>query len=205
MSEGVIEKAAKMLGKKPAQLTSEDLRLNLMTLKRRVEEYERDAVAAEASSLANRAKAYNLDSGVTPADAARFIRQAQADKLKAERMAGFAGTFMTQLGNISALVTTMQIADDMKNVGLISSSSSVADLQKSMDKMQMEIDQLVSSSDRLGEAMNIAFSQFNAGAGNVAETKDELEELMKVFREEKDPVKRAEIQRKIDVKLGLQV
>ena len=201
MSEGVIEKVAKMLGKRPAQLTSEDLRLNLMTLKRRVEEYERDAVAAETSALANRAKAFSPDT--TSSDGARLLRQAQADKLKAERMAGFAGTFMAQLGNISALETTMQIADDMKNVGLISSSSSVTDLQKSMDKMQMEIDQLVSSSDRLGEAMNIAFSQFNTESVDVKEVTDDLAKLMEEYRKEPDPAKKAALQKEIYAKVGL--
>ena len=201
MSEGILEKVADILGKKPAQLTAEDLRLNLQTLKRRVEEYERDAVAAEAAALANRAKAYSPD--VSSADGARLLRQSQADKMKAERMAGFASTFMAQLGNVSSLVTTMQIADDMKNVGLINSSSSVADLQKSMDKMQLEIDQLVSSSERLGEAMNIAFSQFNKGSADVKEEKDELETLLAKYKSESDPVKKAELQKKIDVRMGI--
>lgn len=202
MSEGILEKVADILGKKPAQLTAEDLRLNLQTLKRRVEEYERDAVAAEAAALANRAKAYNSPD-VSSADGARLLRQSRADKMKAERMAGFASTFMAQLGNVSSLVTTMQIADDMKNVGLINSSSSVADLQKSMDKMQLEIDQLVSSSERLGEAMNIAFSQFNKGSADVKEEKDELETLLAKYKSESDPVKKAELQKKIDVRMGI--
>ena len=193
--ETLVDKIAISLGIKPAQLKTADVHAKIPSLRRTAEDYERQAVAAEAASLENRAKAFSPD---TPAaDRAKYMRQSSMDAQRAKTLAGFAGTFLTQLGNYTALETTMQIADEMKSVGLLSSDVSAMDWQKAMDSMQSEIQRIIATNQKLGDVMGSVLSESSSDAANVA---DELDALFKKWEAETDPVKKAEIQRIIDTK-----
>ena len=170
--ERFIDKIATSLGIKPAQLKTADVHAKIPALRRMAEDYEKQAVAAEAASLENKAKAFSPD---TPAaDRAKFMRQSTMDAKQAKTLAGFAATFLTQLGNFTALETTMQIADEMKEVGLISSDVSAMDWQNAMDTMQSEIQRIIATNQKLGDVMGSVLSESSSDAADVT---DELNAL----------------------------
>jgi len=193
--ETIVDKIAISLGIKASQLKTADVHAKIPALRRTAEEYEKKAVAAEASSLENRGKAFSPD---TPAvDRARYMRQSTKDAQLAKTLAGFAGTFLTQLGHFTALETTMQIADEMKQVGLLSSDVSAMDWQNAMDTMQEEIQRIISTNQKLGDVMGSVLADSSSDGMEVA---DELNELFAKYEAETDPVKKAEIQRTIEAK-----
>jgi len=194
--ENFVEQIAVSLGIKQAQLKTADVHAKIPALKRKAEEYERNAVALEDASLANRAKAFSPE---TPAsERASLMRQSTADAQKAKTMAGFAATFLTQLGQFVALETTMQIADEMKEVGLLGENVTVADWQSATDTMQDEIHRMIATSQKLGDVMSGVLTQNNADSGE--SVADELNALFARWEAETDPVKKAEIQKLIETK-----
>ena len=196
MSEtSLVDRIAVSLGIKPSQLKTADVHAKIPALKRKAEEYEKQAVAAETSSLTNRAKAFSPD---TPAaDRAQLMRQSTIDAQRAKTLSGFAATFIAQLGHFSALETTMQIADEMKEVGLINSNITAVDWQNAMDTMQDEIQRMISTSQKLGDVMSSVLSDTPTSGAEVA---DELNLLFAKYEAEKDPIKKAEIQKLIETK-----
>ena len=186
---------AALFGKRPSQLTTADVHAKIPALKRKAEEYEKQAIAAEASALENRAKAFSPDT--KSADRARLMRQSNQDAQRAKTFAGFAGTFLTQLGHCTALETTMQIADEMKEVGLINSDVSVMDWQTAMDTMQDEIQRIIATNQKLGDVMGSVLAETTPDGDEVV---DELDRLFARYEAEKDPKKKAEIQRIIESK-----
>lgn len=194
--ESFVEQIAVSLGIKQAQLKTADVHAKIPALKRKAEEYEREAVVLEGASLANRAKAFSPETPAT--ERARLMRQSTADAQKAKTMAGFAATFLTQLGQFVALETTMQIADEMKEVGLLGENVTVADWQSATDTMQDEIQRMIATSQKLGDVMSGVLTQNNADAGE--SVADELNELFAKWEAETDPVKKAEIQKLIEAK-----
>lgn len=193
--ESLVDKLAVSLGIKPAQLKTSDVHAKIPELRRKAEDYEKQAVAAESSALENRAKAFSPD---TPAaDRARLMRQSTQDAQRAKTLAGFASTFITQLGHFTALETTMQIADEMKEVGLISSKTSAVDWQKAMDTMQDEIQCMISTTQKLGDVMGSVLRESTSAETDVS---DELDRLFAQWQAESDPDKKAEIQRQIEAK-----
>ena len=194
-NESIVDKIAQALGVKASQIKTSDIHAKIPNIKRKAEEYEKQAVAAETSSLANRAKAFSPD---TPAgERAQLMRQSTIDAQRAKTLAGFAGTFLTQLGHFTALETTMQIADEMKEVGLINSDVSAMDWQKAMDTMQDEIQQMIATTQKLGDVMGSVLTDPSSGG---TELVDELNQLFAKYEAETDPVKKAEIQRQIEAK-----
>jgi hypothetical protein len=193
--ETLVDRIAVSLGLKAAQLRTADVHAKIPVLKRKAADYEAQAVAAEESALKNRAKAFSPD---TPAaERAKLMRQSTSDAQRAKTLAGFASTFLTQYGHFSALETAMRIADEMKDVGLISSNASVNDWQGAMDSMQDEIEMMIESTKKLGDVMSCALT--DTSAGNPGEL-EELDRLFAQYEAEKDPVRKAEIQRKIEAK-----
>lgn len=193
--ETIVDKIAGILGMKSSDIRLKDVHAKMPALKRKAEEYEKQAVAAETASLENRAKAFSPDTAA--ADRARLMRQSQQDALRAKSLSGFAGTFLTQLGNFTALETTMQIAEEMKNVGLITSEISATDWQGAMDTMQDEIQKMITVSQNLGNAMGSVLADVQTGGEDIT---DELNQLFAKYEAETDPVKKAEIQKIIEAK-----
>ena len=193
--ETLVDKIAVSLGLKPAQLTTANIHEKMPALKRMAETYEKEAIALEASSLENRAKAFSPD---TPAaDRAHLMRQSSMDAQKAKTKANFASTFLTQLGHFTTLETTMQIVDEMKEVGLMKSNMSVTDWQGAMDTMQDDIQQILTTSQKLGDVMGSVLTETSSGGTEIV---DELDKLFAEYEAETDPVKKAEIQKKIEAK-----
>ena len=91
----------------------------------------------------------------------------------------------------------MQIADEMKEVGLISADASAMDWQNAMDTMQDEIQRMISTTQKLGDVMGSVLSDSTPGG---AEVTDELNALFAKYEAETDPEKKAEIQRMIEAK-----
>lgn len=193
--ETIVDKIAGILGMKSSDIRLKDVHAKMPALKRKAEEYEKQAVAAETASLENRAKAFSPDTAA--ADRARLMRQSQQDALRAKSLSGFAGTFLTQLGNFTALETTMQIAEEMKSVGLITSEISATDWQGAMDTMQDEIQKMITVSQNLGNAMGSVLADVQTGGEDIT---DELNQLFAKYEAETDPVKKAEIQKIIEAK-----
>lgn len=193
--ETLVDRIAVSLGLKAAQLKTSDVHAKIPALRRKAADYEAKAVAAEESALKNRAKAFSPD---TPAiERAKLMRQSTEDAKRAKVLAGFASTFLTQYGHFTALETAMQIADEMKEVGLISPTASITDWQGAMDSMQDEIEMMVESTKKLGDVMSCALSDTSDGKSDEL---DELNMLFAKYEAEKDPVKKAEIQRTIEAK-----
>lgn len=193
----VLEDIAKMLNKDKSQIKLCDISAKIPELKRKVESYRKEAVEAEAQSLAKRAKAFSPE---TPAaDRASLMRHSGMDADKAKTLSGFASTLLAQLGNFEALETTMQIANEMKEVGLISPNVKAIDWQNAMDTMQVEIQQMITTTQKLGHVMTGALSPLNVNDSKSADI-DDLEQLFNAWENEPDPVKKAEIQRQIELK-----
>lgn len=193
----IFEEIAKILNKDKSQIELADVRTKVPALKATAERYGKQAIEAESSALVNRAKAFSPE---TPAvDRARLMRQAMMDAERAKTLSGFASTFLTQLGNFLALETTMQIANEMKEVGLISSDIKAIDWQNAMDTMQVEIQQMISVTQKLGHVMTGALSSSgNDGAGS--QDVDDLERLFRAWESEPDPLRKAEIQKQIEAR-----
>lgn len=196
--KNILEEIAKVLNKDRSQIQLADIQAKIPSLKTTADKYARQAVEAEAAALANKGKAFSPD--VSAVDRAKFMRQAMMDANRAKTLSGFAGTFVTQYGNFLALETTMQIANEMKEVGLIESDIKAIDWQNAMDTMQVEIQQMISTTQKLGHVMTGALSIDNS-IGSSEE--DELENLFKAWESEVDPVKKAEIQKQIESKTKL--
>lgn len=196
--KNILEEIAKALNKDRSQIQLADIQAKIPSLKTTADKYARQAVEAEAAALANKGKAFSPD--VSAVDRAKFMRQAMMDANRAKALSGFAGTFVTQYGNFLALETTMQIANEMKEVGLIESDIKAIDWQNAMDTMQVEIQQMISTTQKLGHVMTGALSIDNS-IGSSEE--DELENLFKAWESEVDPVKKAEIQKQIESKTKL--
>lgn len=194
--ETIVDKIAVSLGIKPAQLKTADVHAKIPALKRKAEEYEKQAVTAETAALTNRAKAFSPETAA--AERAQLMRQSTMDAQRAKTLAGFAATFITQLGHFTALETTMQIADEMKEVGLINSDISAVDWQNAMDTMQDEIQQMIGTTQKLGDVMGSVLAQDASPV--TSDTADELNQLFAKWEAETDPVKKAEIQRQIEAK-----
>ena len=193
--ETLVDRIAVSLGIKTAQLKTADVHAKIPALKRKAADYEAQAVASEESALKNRAKAFSPD---TPAaERAKLMRQSTVDAQRAKTLAGFAGTFLTQYGHFMARGTAMRIADEMKEVGLISPNASITDWQGAMDSMQDEIEMMVESTKKLGDVMSCALTDTSAGQSDEL---DELNVLFAQYEAEKDPAKKVEIQRKIEAK-----
>lgn len=193
----VLEEIARILKKDKKEIKLSDISAKIPELKRKVESYRKDAVEAEAQSLAKRAKAFSLE---TPAaDRASLMRNSAMDAEKAKTLSGFASTLLAQLGNFEALETTMQIANEMKEVGLISPNIKAIDWQNAMDTMQVEIQQMITTTQKLGHVMTGALSSSNVDDSK-SEDIDELQQLFNAWEKESDPVKKAEIQRQIELK-----
>lgn len=93
----------------------------------------------------------------------------------------------------------MQIANEMKEVGLISSDIKAIDWQNAMDTMQVEIQQMISVTQKLGHVMTGALSSTgNDGAGS--QDVDDLERLFRAWESEPDPLRKAEIQKQIEAR-----
>ncbi len=198
--ESIVETIAVTLKLKPAQIKTADVHAKIPALKRMVEKYEKEAVAAEGASLANRARAFSPD---TPAaERAQLMRQSTMDAQRAKMHATCAGTFLTQLGNFTSLETTMQIADEMKEVGLINSDASAMDWQNAMDTMQDEIQQMIATSQKLGDVMGSVLADSPTGGTDLVE---ELNQLFAKYEAETDPVKKEEIRKTIEAKSDAQL
>lgn len=186
----------KLFGDGATQLATADIHGKILALKRNVEKWEGQAVAAERSALVNREKAFSPDTPET--ERARLIRQSVIDTQNAKMLSGYAATFLTQFGHYTELETVMQIADEMKEVGLIDSDVSVVDWQKAMDTMQDEIQRIIATSQKLGDVMGSVLAQDSAAVG--IDMVDELDQLFAKWKSESDPAKKAEIQRQIEAK-----
>ena len=198
--ETLVDKIAISLGLKTAQLKTADVHAKIPALKRKAADYEAQAVAAEEAALKNRAKAFSPD---TPdAERAKLMRQSTVDAQRAKTLAGFASTFLTQYGHFTSLETAMRIADEMKEVGLISSNASITDWQGAMDSMQDEIEMMVESTKKLGDVMSCALTDTSVGKPDEL---DELNVLFAQWKAEKDPAKKAELQRKIEAKSNMAI
>ena len=203
VEETLVDRIAISLGIKPALLKTADIHAKIPALKRKAEEYEKQAIAAEKASLDNREKAFSPD---TPAaDRSQLFRQSSLDAQKAKTLANFAGTFLTQLGHFTALETTMQITDEMKEVGLVSSNVSITDWQNAMDTMQDEIQQIINSSQKVGDVMETVLMATPTSSSMEMEVKNELDRLFDKYNAETDPVKKAEIQKTIEAKYKAQL
>ena len=190
----LVESVASGLGIRTDKLKLQDVQDKIPSIRHMAEKYEKQAVQAEKAALAARAKAYSPE---TPAgERARLMRGATETAGEAKRMAGFAATFLTQLGNYTALETTMRIVEQMKSVGLFGDRAGAVDWQAALDGMQVEIRRLTDMCDKLGEAMNGALSQSNEA--EAAPELDSLNALFAKWEKESDPVKKAEIQKEID-------
>jgi hypothetical protein len=87
----------------------------------------------------------------------------------------------------------------MKEVGLISPNIKAIDWQNAMDTMQVEIQQMITTTQKLGHVMTGALSSSNVDDSK-SEDIDELQQLFNAWEKESDPVKKAEIQRQIELK-----
>lgn len=193
-ANNLVDQIAVGLGIRPDKLKIQDVQHKIPSIRQMADKYEKQALQAEKAALAARAKAYSPE---TPAgERARLIRSATESANEATRMAKFAGTFLTQLGNYTALETTMRIVEQMKEVGLFGDKAGAVDWQEALDGMQVEIRRLTDMCENLGNAMNGALSQ-----STTEESEPELDNLNALFEKwekEPDPVKKAAIQKEID-------
>ena len=193
---GLVDRIAKLLNIKATQLKVADVHAKIPKLKRMVEEYEKQATDVEAAASECRRKAFSPDT--PPTERAKLLNQSVVELKRAKTLAGFAGTFLTQLGHFSALETTMQVAGEMKEVGLIGSDVSIMDWQNAMDTMQDEIQRIVATSQKLGDVMGSVLAQ--EAASTDEEAVDELNQLFAKWEAEPDPVQKAQIQKLIEAK-----
>lgn len=197
--ESFVNKIAESLGIKPSQLTTDDVHAKIPNIRRKSEDYEKKAVQMEAEALQAKTKAFAPE---TPsAERALLMRKAKDCADKAKMYAGFASTFITQLGQYSLLETSMQITDEMKEVGLIGKDVSITDWQKTVDSMQDDIRVMTATSQKLSDVMSSVLKETVPSETDVEA--DELTELFKQWDAETDPVKKAEIQKKIEAKSNL--
>ncbi len=193
-SSALVESIAVGLGIRPDKLKLQDVQGKIPSIRRMVDKYEKQAIQAEKTALTARAKAYSPE---TPAgERARLMRSAAQTAEEAKRLGQFAATFLTQLGNYTALETTMRIVEQMRSVGLFGDTEGAVDWQAALDGMQIEIRRLTDMCAKLGVAMSSALSQ--VGEEESAPEVDSLNALFEKWDKEQDPVKKAEIQKEID-------
>ena len=172
MPGSIAEQIALTLNIKPDQLKTADVHAKIPALMRMVEKYEKEAIAAETAALTNRARAFSPD---TPAaERASLLRQSTEDANRAKMLAMCAGTFLKSLGKFRLLETTMQTVDAMKEAGLVNSDETVMDWQNAMDTMQDEIQQMISTSQKLGDVMGSVLADSSSDSSDVI---DELNQL----------------------------
>ena len=195
-NESLVSKVAEWMGVKPAQLKLADISAKIPNIRRKVERYKSQAIAAEAEALKKREQSFSPETN--PAERASLFRQADAEMQKAKMEAGFATSFLTQLDYYTQLETTMQIVEQMKENGFINEKASSVDWQKSIDSMQDEIQAMLAVVQKLGDAMGTALTHDTPSASD--SLADELEQLFKKFDAEPDPVKKAEIRKQIEAR-----
>lgn len=196
--EGMLERVAVSLGIKPAQLKTSDVHARIPGIRRKFEEYEKSAIAAEAEALKKKEQAFSPETPAT--ERKQLLLKAAEDKKQAETLAGFASTFLSQLNYWTMTETMMQIVDQMKENGLVDEKTTAMDWQKSVNSMQDEIQEMLDRVKKLGDVMGSALTQ---DAPAVSDTlADELDQLFAKFNAETDPAKKAEIQKQIEVKMS---
>ncbi|MDZ7317383.1 MAG: hypothetical protein ONB24_14825 [candidate division KSB1 bacterium] len=195
----IVGMVAEWLKIKPAQLKLKDVQEQIPKLRRKVSEYEREALAAEKEAMSLREKAFLPETNA--AERPGLMRQAAQAAQKAQMIGRQAGIFLTHLSNFSSLETTMQIVDQLKEVGLLKKGVKIEDWQAVMDSMQVEIEGMIRASQRIGDVMETLMHVEGAQADLT--TEKEIKALFKRWEEAKDPAEKARIQKEIDEKTGM--
>ncbi len=155
-NESVGKKLMAALGIKPAQIKTSDVRNKIWELKCKAKEYENQAEAEESLALDYRTTTFSPDT--LPADRKLFMRQSDQCAQRAKMHASLAGSLIAQVDYLTALETTMQIVDEMNEVGLIGYNSSSVDLQNAMATMPDEIQRMISANQTFGEEKGDEFA-----------------------------------------------
>ena len=197
-SKTMVSTVAEFLGLKPAELTLKDVQKPLPELRRKMMEYEREALTAEAESGRFREVAFSPD---TPQhERAGKMRQAKQASDKAQMKMKQTMIFHSQYANFSALESTMQIVDQMREVGLIQKGIKIDDWQKVVDEMQSEMETITKRTQQLTDAMSVLMHHTDSSVDT--SVNNELDLLFDQWNKATDPVEKMRIQKKIDEKTG---
>lgn len=197
-SKTMVSTVAEFLGLKPVDLTLKDVQKPLPELRRKMQEYERESLVAEGESIKFRESAFSPD---TPQhERASKMRQAKQASDKAQMKMKQTMIFHTQYANFSALESTMQIVEQMKEVGLIQKGTKIEDWQKVVDEMHVEMEAIANRTQQLTDAMSVLTMTSDSSAD--ATVNNELDILFDQWNKATDPVEKMRIQKKIDEKTG---
>lgn len=195
----IVNMVAEWLKIKPAQLKLRDIQEQLPKIRRKISEYEREALAAEKESLSFREKAFLPETATS--ERPGLMRQAAQAAQKAQMIGRQANIFVTHYSNFSALETTMQIVEQLKEVGLLKKGVKIEDWQSVMDSMQIEIEGMIRASQRIGDILDTLMR--TDGAVDEIAVEKEIKALFKKWEAATDPAEKARIQKEIDEKTGM--